>query len=506
MSTIRRQSIISSIVIYLGFAVGFVNTYFFTKDGWFTPEQYGLTSIFVAVTTLMTSFATMAMPAYIYKFYHYYNDHLPPKRNDMVAWSILFGVIGFILVMIAGIVFKPLVIRKFGSNSALFVQYYYWVFPMALGLTIFTILESLAWNMGKSVLTNFLKEVQWRAFTTLLILLLLVGLIGNFDLFIKLYSLGYLVIALTLLAYLIRTRRIHFYFHISKVTRRFFKKILLFCTFFFSSGIVFNVSQVFDSIVIASVLKDGLAKAGIFTLAQLMTSLIQAPQRSIISAAIPHLSRAWKDKNHGSIQRIYQRSSINLLLFALGMYILILLNYTDAVTTFKLNPDYMAGFSAFIFLGLTRVIDLGTGVNAQIIATSNYWKFELITGIILLGIMLPVNILMTREFDIVGPAIANLIGFTLYNLIRITFLWKKFRFFPFSIASVYTAVLAAVTFAIAFFLFRTQTGLLALTGRSIVALLIFGGGAVWFKLSPDVQPVWQALAQRIGLKKTDTNK
>jgi O-antigen/teichoic acid export membrane protein len=501
MSTIRRQSIVSSFVIYLGFAIGFVNTYFFTKDGWFTPEQYGLTSIFVAVTTLMTSFATLAMPAYIYKFYHYYNDHLPAKRNDMVAWSLLFGVIGFILVVIAGIVFKPLVIRKFGSNSALFVQYYYWVFPMGLGLTIFTILESLAWNMGKSVLTNFLKEVQWRAFTTLLILLFLVGLIGNFDVFIKLYSFGYLVIALTLLGYLIYTRRIYFYFRVTKVTRRFFKKMLLFCTFFFSSGIVFNVAQVFDSIVIASVLKDGLAKAGIFTLAQLMTSLIQAPQRSIISAAIPHLSRSWKDKNYGNIQRIYQRSSINLLLFAAAMYILILLNYNDAVITFKLNSDYLAGFSAFVFLGLTRVIDLGTGVNAQIIATSNYWKFELITGIILLGIMLPVNIVMTREFDIIGPAIANLIGFTLYNVIRIVFLWRKFKFFPFSIQSFYTVVLAGVAFLASWVLFRHSSGIGALVARSVTALAIYGSGALLLRISPDIMPVWQSMLERLRIKK-----
>ena len=29
-------------------------------------------------------------------------------------------------------------------------------------------------------------------------------------------------------------------------------------------------------------------------------------------------------------------------------------------------------------LGITMIIDMGTGVNAQIIATSTYWKFELI--------------------------------------------------------------------------------------------------------------------------------
>ena len=44
----------------------------------------------------------------------------------------------------------------------------------------------------------------------------------------------------------------------------------------------------------------------------------------------------------------------------------------------------LQGFSAFILLGLTRVIDLGTGVNAQIIGTSTSWRFELVSGAILL--------------------------------------------------------------------------------------------------------------------------
>ena len=76
MSTIRRQSIISSVVIYSGFVVGLLNTYLFTKEGGhFTAEEYGLTTIFIAIATLMMAFATLAMPSYIFKIYHYYNDH-----------------------------------------------------------------------------------------------------------------------------------------------------------------------------------------------------------------------------------------------------------------------------------------------------------------------------------------------------------------------------------------------------------------------------------------------
>src|SRR5688572_10097373 len=117
MSTIRRQSIISSLIIYFGFAVGFLNVFFFTSESHrFTEEQYGLTTIFVAIASLMSVFAVMAMPSYILKFYHYYNDHLPPSRNDMVTWALLCSFIGFALVMVGGWFFKDLVIRKIGEH------------------------------------------------------------------------------------------------------------------------------------------------------------------------------------------------------------------------------------------------------------------------------------------------------------------------------------------------------------------------------------------------------
>ena len=77
----------------------------------------------------------------------------------MLTWALLVGTIGFILVMVAGVVLKHIIIRKFSENSELLVYYYHWIFALGFGLTIFTILEAYAWNFNKSVLTNFLKEV-----------------------------------------------------------------------------------------------------------------------------------------------------------------------------------------------------------------------------------------------------------------------------------------------------------------------------------------------------------
>lgn len=506
MSTIRRQSIISSAVIYFGFAVGMLNIYFFTSDSLsakgvlFTEEEYGLTTIFIAISSLMASFAMMAMPAFIFKFFHYYNDNLPARKNDLVTWAILISCIGFCLVMIAGWFFKELVIRKFGAHSPSLLVYYYWIFPMGLGLTIYSVLEAYAWGMGNAVVTSYLREVQWRLWTTLLIILLIAGTI-DYDLFIKLFAFGYPTIAITLFIYLLAKGKIHFTFKVSKVTRRFWSQIIRFCCFFYAGTIIFTLSQVFDTIVIASKLEKGAAKAGIFGLAAILASIIHAPQRAIIASSLTHLSKAWKEKNMGLLQRVYTRSSINLLIFSLGIYLLIALNYREAVASFNLKDSYLTGFNAFLLIGLTRVIDMGTGVNSQIIATSTYWRFELFSGIVLLAVILPLTFFLAEKYDILGPAIASVISISVYNIIRIAFLWNKFRLFPFTRQSLYTILLAGICYAICFFAFKNMHGFPGLFIRSTAFMILYAGTVFYMKLSPDLVPVLQTIQKRLGLKK-----
>lgn len=501
MSSIRRQSIISSIVIYTGFCIGLLNIYLFTKQGLFEEAHFGLYNAFIAISLMISALANMAMPSYIYKFYPYYADHLPTKKNDQATIALIIGIIGFIIVLITGLLMKELVLKKYGTNAPELVTYYKWIFPLGLGLTIYSILEAYAWQLHKSVLTNFLKEIGWRLFTTVLIVLFATGIINNFDLFIKLFSLSFPFIALVLLLYLIFTKQIHFTFNISKVSRRYFKSILRLCSFVYTGSLIFTLSTVFDSLLISSVLDRALMQLAVYSLAQNIASMIQAPQRALIAASIAHLSRAWKDKNMSRIQHIYQRSSINQLIFACGLFGLIILSFTDAVTTFKLKGIYLEGYYVVVFLGLSKIIDMGTGLNAQIIGTSIHWKFEMLSGVVLLLIMMPLSYFFTKEMGITGTALANLVSITIYNAIRIGFLWKKFRLFPFTIQSIYAVLLAGASFTICYFTFRDLHGLGPMIIRSISFVLLFAAGVIYMKLTPDMAPVIDTLKKKTGLKK-----
>ncbi len=497
MSSIRKQSIISSVLVYIGFALGFLNTYFFTKEGSFTEAQFGLTGTFIAIANVMFSFASLGMPSYIHKFFPYYADNLPSKKNDMLTWALLVSCIGFVLVMFAGLLLKGLVIRKFSENSAELVRYYYWLFPFGFGLTLFTVLEAYGWQLKKSILTNYLREIQFRLFTTILILLFFAGVISGFDQFIKLYAFGYIAVALMMFAYIFYNGKGGLTFEISRVTKKYWKKVVTLASFVWSGQLIYNIASVFDTIIIAAVMPNGLAFAGIFTLAQNIASLIQAPQRGVISASVGPLAKAWKDKDITKINRIYQRSAINMLMFSVGMFFLIYLNFTDAVSTFNLKSTYTQALPVFLFIGLMRILDMGTGVNAQIIGTSTFWRFEFFTGMILLAMALPLNYFLTKNLGVIGPAISNLIAFTVYNSIRFIFLWKRYQMQPFTIKTLYVVLLGAACFVLCYFLFRNQHGLFWLIIRSAVFSITYIGGVIALKITPDVAQVILTLKNKI---------
>jgi O-antigen/teichoic acid export membrane protein len=503
MSQLRRQSIISSVVVYVGFALGLFNTYLFVRNGGFTKAQYGVTGLFMAIASTMFSFANIGITSFIYKFFPYYKDNLSSKKNDQLTISLTTAFIGFLGVVLGGFLFKDFFARKFFANTPQLVNYYFWLFPFGFGLIIFSVLEAYAWQLRHSVFTNFLKEILFRLFTTVLIIFTLTGVIKDYNTFVQLFSFTYLAVAMVLLIYLIAKKQIHFTFTLSRVTKKFKKKILILAAFVYSGGVLINLANVFDSYVIAGVLKNGAEMVAIYTLAQNIGSMLTAPQRGINATATPILSQAWKDKDMGKIQRIYHSTAINQLIFATGIFSLIWLNFSDGVYTFKLQQDYLNAQQVFLFIGIMRIIDMGTGVNAQIIGTSTFWRFEFFTGIILLTITLPTNYILTKKLGITGPAIANLFCYTIYNAIRYIYLYKKFKLQPFNSKNLYTLLIGGLAFCITYFLFHQHQGFVWLCLRSITFIGIYATVVIALKLSPDVAPVWFTIQKRLGIKKGD---
>lgn len=482
MAGIRKQAIISSILVYMGTLIGAVNTYFFVKNGSFTEIQYGLTRFYSDLGQNFFIFASLGVIPVLYKFFPYFADNLGKKENDLFGRSLMKSLFGFAAVLIAAVILEPLFIRKFSNRSPLALDYYFWVLPYALGMLLFSLLEGYAWALQKTIVSNFLRETGMRIFTLIFILLYYFGLI-SFHVFMILFSMLYLLIGLCLLIYLVKTGQLHITFRKSRVSRKYGKKMQSMQILVFGGIIITTLGQTIDGFIIASLL--GLGPTGIYTLALYASNLIQIPQRSIQSIATGVLSRKWKDKELTDIARIYQRSSINLLILSLFLFGNMWLNIRDGLDVLNIQDQYAAGIPLVLIFGIIRIIDGGTGVNSQIIGTSTFWRFEFLSGVIMLALRIPLSYIFIKEFGIVGSAYSDLISLGIYNYIRFEFLRRKFKMQPFTKETVFSLILAFAAFFIAYFAGGNLGGWTAIILRSVLFSGIMIAGVFALKLTPD---------------------
>ncbi|MBR2649084.1 MAG: polysaccharide biosynthesis C-terminal domain-containing protein [Sediminibacterium sp.] len=494
MGNIRRQTIISSTVIYIGFLVGAVTTFLYTKEGLFSLQQYALTRIFFDFAQNTTAFGALGIIPVIYKFHPYYKDNLAKRDIDLMSWGMLTAFVGFLLVLLAGLIFQPIFVKAYSEKSKLIVDFYWWLFPFALGQLLFSVTESFAWALQKTVLSNFLKETLLRIVTLLLIVLFYFKIIG-FALFMYLFAFLFFFIFLILAVYLYSTKQLYFPTRISRVTKKFWKKMVTMQAILYSGTLIMSIAATIDSFIIAKF--QGLAVVATFSLAQYAANLVQVPQRSIQSVAVASLSQAWKNKNYIEINRIYKRSCINLLIMALFIFGNVWLNALDGIRTLGIQKEYEAGLGVIFILGMVRIVDAATGLNAMVINTSTFWRFDFYSGIVLLAFRLPLTYFLIKNYGIIGSATAELIAYTIYNIIRSEFLRRKFKMQPFDRKTILAFITAIFGYGVAYYIFKEMNGWLPIFGRTMVFSGILIGAVFQFKLTPDAHQLLENFIKKV---------
>ena len=84
-------------------------------------------------------------------------------------------------------------------------------------------------------------------------------------------------------------------------------------------------------------------------------------------------------------------------------------------------------------LGANVLFNMATGFNSEIISYSKYFRFNIISVLVLvvLNISLNVYFLTQTNLGIIGVAFASLIAMTLFNSFKLYFIYSKFGILPF---------------------------------------------------------------------------
>ncbi len=433
MGIIQKQGLKSSLFIMIGFIIGAFNLLVLFPL-FFSKSDQGLVRAMIDIGATLSVFCTLGTLPVVYKFYPFYNQYLGSKKNELPFITLLINLIGFGFILIIGWQEKDFIIRKLGKSPNL-AAYFNYVYPYTFFLLLFLWLESFAWGLRKGVISNYLKETLVRILTTVLILAFGFKFI-SLSTFITLFSGIYLIPLSILLITLVKTKEWTIKnFKISSVTSRLKGRMINFALFVFAGQFFNLLAKTNDTFLIFGL--RGLSDTGIFAIATYVSVILEIPQRSLNAIAIPVLAESWKNKDMANIKHIYHKSVSNLLAIGLLLFGLIWLNIANLVEFLnwisnKQDGGYDALTKLIFILGLAKLIDLGTGVNSQIIATSNYWKFDFYTNLFYIILSLPLNYYLINNYGLEGLAFSNLVALSIYNSIRFGFLNKKFKLQPYT--------------------------------------------------------------------------
>ena len=267
----------------------------------------------------------------------------------------------------------------------------------------------------------------------------------------------------------------------------------------YGGTLIASIAATIDTFIIAKFYD--LTAVGIFVFAQFGANVLQVPQRSIQAVSSSFLARAWKDKNHAEVNRIYTRSCINLLLMALFLFGNIWLNVREGISVLDIQTEYLDGMTVLFILSMVRIIDAGTGLNAMVINTSTLWRFDFISGVVLIGLRLPLTYYLIKNYGILGSAIAELIAYATYNFIRYEFLRRKFNMQPFNAKTVYAILLSVAAYSVCYFAFGSLKGWTSIILNGIVFSGIMISGVFYFKLTPDAMQLYHVVKQKLNTKR-----
>ena len=102
---------------------------------------------------------------------------------------------------------------------------------------------------------------------------------------------------------------------ISKVTRRLKWKLISYTLFIYVGVIIGELGEYVAPIFVSSY--KGLSYTAVLAVALYMVSILTVPQKALFGVSISILSDAWKRKDKALIERVYKKTSLNMMIIGM---------------------------------------------------------------------------------------------------------------------------------------------------------------------------------------------
>jgi len=416
MGYIINKTIKTTIINYIGFVLGAVNM-LLLQPLIFDLSQIGEFRLILDKAYILIPILIFSLNSLIIKFYFKFeqSDHDLSKFISLLITIPLFNIIlGVAAYNIFNYHVDHVALISLIIASNIFIQ----------------IIENLLIVKGDILLASFLKNISLRICTIISLGLVYFGFI-DFEIFILINSLIFIVHLFIIGFYYFNKFPMTFKFTFSFLNEPHFKEMMKYCIFLLlASGTTAIVTRI-DNVMIGSVLKTD-SFVGVYTIALSITAFIELPRRPLNQLLAPIISKELYSNNLNKVEELYKKSSINLFIITGFIYLLLVDNIDFIINIIPKNETLIDAKEVIYILGLTKLIDMTSGMNGEIIHYSKYYKINTIIMPLFTIVIILCNSFLIPKYLILGAAYGTLFGFIFINITRIIYVYLKFKIIPFS--------------------------------------------------------------------------
>ncbi len=500
MGLVIKQGIQSSIVSYIGVALGFVS-FLILFPLLLSKQEIGLVRTLEESTSLLATLALAGAPNLGIRYFPYFKND--KNGNNGFLWILLFLPLLGILVVTASLWVFDAQLRALFADP-LMLQYWHYILPITICTMYFIVLEVYCRSNFAIVVPTFLRDAAKRMVVIGAGVAVWYGIL-DFAGLMQWFALSNVIILFLLLLYMGKAGLLQLSSSPRPLlTPELRREMIDFSGFILLGNLGGLLLGKLDTLMIAVI--AGLSDTGVYGMAAKLILLIDLPRGAIQGLVMPLVTKAYKEDNIAEIQSLYQKTALNQLIIGSLLFLFLWCN-ADAIFTIIPNGEsFKAGKIVILYLGIAKVIDMACGINYEILAFSKYYRTSAFLNLGITAASLFINYYSILWFGFVGAGIGTIFIVILFNAVRGIFLWQKMGLQPFHKNALFVLILAAFVGIIEHFCPHfTQTRLTAFLDACTHCAFI---GSLYliillkFNLSDDISKSFQKNWKRFTQKST----
>ena len=491
MGVIQRQSIKYSIVNFVGLGIGTLSTLFVYPH---VLEENGLMRFLLDSGIVLLPILSFGANTLTVRFFpkfedkaHAHHGFLPLMLGLVAAGCAFFGSMAWL--------FWDEIMGFYADRSPMLRAYLPFAVPLAFFYVLNQVLFQYSANYKRIVVPSLLTEFSQKLILPALLIAVwqqwlpldwaVYALVGHG----AAVSIGLIIYLKWLGAW-----------HWANPATDFFTpalrgEMLRYAGFWVLGGFALIVAARVDILMVGSLLS--LRETGIFAIALQIAAVIEIPIKGLYAASVATVARHVADDNRAELGDLYRKVSINLLVAGLGLFLAIWVSLDSLFQILPNGEAVSAGKWVFFFIGLSRLIEMTTGLNNTIVYYSKYYAWSLVSLTLSAAGTIALNLWLIPRFGITGAAMASCVSIAAYNTFTVGLVWAKFGLFPFSRNTLLVIGLGLAAFAAAYFLPKTGFALLDIALRSGGFVVVFGLLVFWLRVSSDLNEMARAAWRRV---------